>query len=110
MCTETVYSLSLSLLTILRLKIFKRKQEGFGKISKFFSGHVVGGTEVVEESDFPNGHAVLEPTTASTARLPREKMVYMAVKDTSQGQEDLSEQTLFLKHGNVKPLSSTFLM
>lgn len=60
------------------------------KMSHFFPVGV-GGTEVVEESDFPNGHAVLEPATASTGRLPREKMVYMAVKDTSQGQEDMSE-------------------
>ncbi|XP_072519474.1 zinc finger protein 711 isoform X2 [Salminus brasiliensis] len=48
----------------------------------------IGGTEVVAESDFPNGHAVLEP--ASTGRMPREKMVYMAVKDTSQGDEDIN--------------------
>lgn len=53
------------------------------------SGFVIGGTEVVAESDFPNGHAVLEP--ANAGRLPREKMVYMAVKDTSQGDEDMSE-------------------
>lgn len=57
----------------------------------FFTDHGVGGTEVVAESDFPNGHAVLESATASTGRLPREKMVYMAVKESSQGQEDISK-------------------
>lgn len=44
---------------------------------------------MVAESDFPNGHAVLEPV--GSGRLPREKMVYMAVKDTSQGEDDISE-------------------
>lgn len=44
---------------------------------------------MVAESDFRNGHAVLEPV--GSGRLPREKMVYMAVKDASQGEEDISE-------------------
>ncbi|XP_050984120.1 zinc finger protein 711 isoform X1 [Labeo rohita] len=48
----------------------------------------IGSTEVVAESDFPNGHTALEP--AGSGRLPREKMVYMAVKDTSQGEEDIN--------------------
>ncbi|KAJ8254909.1 hypothetical protein GJAV_G00198730 [Gymnothorax javanicus] len=48
----------------------------------------IGETEVVTESDFTNGHAVLEP--ASIGRLSREKMVYMAVKDSSQGVEDIN--------------------
>ncbi|XP_041930114.1 zinc finger protein 711 isoform X2 [Alosa sapidissima] len=48
----------------------------------------IGGTEVVTESDFQNGHAVLEPAVAT--RLPREKMVYMTVKDSSQGDEDMN--------------------
>ncbi|XP_017329700.1 zinc finger protein 711 isoform X4 [Ictalurus punctatus] len=81
------------------IKVYIFKTEGDEDVE-------IGGTEVVEESDFPNGHAVLEPTTASTARLPREKMVYMAVKDTSQGQEDLSnnlESHLESKHGASTP-------
>ncbi|XP_051716778.1 zinc finger protein 711 isoform X1 [Ctenopharyngodon idella] len=48
----------------------------------------IGSTEVVAESDFRNGHAVLEPV--GSGRLPREKMVYMAVKDASQGEEDIN--------------------
>ncbi|KPP68952.1 zinc finger protein 711-like, partial [Scleropages formosus] len=48
----------------------------------------IGGTEVVTESDFPNGHAVLEQ--GPVGRLSREKMVYMAVKDSSQGAEDMN--------------------
>lgn len=68
-----------------------RYWEDFSLLFFFLPDHGVGGTEVVTESEFPNGHAVLEPATASIGRLPREKMVYMAVKDTSQGQEDMSE-------------------
>ncbi|XP_034759718.1 zinc finger protein 711-like [Acipenser ruthenus] len=48
----------------------------------------IGGTEVVTESDFHNGHAVLEP--GGVGRLHREKMVYMAVKDSSQEDEDIN--------------------
>ncbi|MCJ8733903.1 hypothetical protein PDJAM_G00229060 [Pangasius djambal] len=65
------------------IKVYIFKAEGDEDVE-------IGGTEVVAESDFPNGHAVLEPATASTGRMPREKMVYMAVKDTSQGQEDMN--------------------
>lgn len=53
------------------------------------SDTAAGGTEVVTESDFHNGHAVLD--TGSVGRLSREKMVYMAVKDSCQGDEDISE-------------------
>ncbi|XP_036380617.1 zinc finger protein 711-like [Megalops cyprinoides] len=48
----------------------------------------IGGTEVVTESDFHNGHAVLEP--GGIGRSSREKMVYMAVKDSSQEDEDIN--------------------
>ncbi|XP_023689912.1 zinc finger protein 711-like isoform X1 [Paramormyrops kingsleyae] len=48
----------------------------------------IGGTEVVTESDFPNGHAGLEQ--GGVGRPQREKMVYMAVRDTSQGDEELN--------------------
>ncbi|MGH0138971.1 UNVERIFIED_CONTAM: hypothetical protein FKN15_000212 [Acipenser sinensis] len=48
----------------------------------------IGGTEVVTESDFHNGHAVLEP--GGVGRLHREKMVYMAVKDSSREDEDIN--------------------
>ena len=40
----------------------------------------------MSECDFQNGHAVLE--SGSGARLGREKMVYMAVKDPAQGDEE----------------------
>ncbi|KAL4659657.1 zinc finger protein 711-like [Arapaima gigas] len=46
----------------------------------------IGGTEVVTDSDFSNGHAVLEQ--GPIGRLSREKMVYMAVKDSSHGVVD----------------------
>lgn len=48
-----------------------------------------GGTEIVAESDFHNGHAVLE--TGGIGKLSREKMVYMAVKDPSQEDSEISE-------------------
>ena len=44
---------------------------------------------MVTESDFQNGHAVLVPATGG--RLPREKMVYMTVKDSGQGDEEMSK-------------------
>uniref|UniRef100_A0A8C1J8F6 Zinc finger protein 711 n=1 Tax=Cyprinus carpio TaxID=7962 RepID=A0A8C1J8F6_CYPCA len=60
----------------------------------------IGSTEVVAESDFPNGHTALEP--AGSGRLPREKMVYMAVKDVSQGEEDI-RSSLESKNGAATP-------
>ncbi|XP_042335537.1 zinc finger protein 711 isoform X2 [Sceloporus undulatus] len=51
----------------------------------------IGGTEIVTESDFHNGHSVagvLEQ--GGVGRVQREKMVYMAVKDSSQEDEDIS--------------------
>ena len=41
------------------------------------------------ESDFQNGHAVLEQ--GSMGKMSREKMVYMAVKDPSQEEADMSK-------------------
>lgn len=49
---------------------------------------------MVAESDFHNGHTALE--LAGSGRLSREKMVYMAVKDISQGEEDISEFSISL--------------
>ncbi|XP_046906356.1 zinc finger protein 711-like [Hypomesus transpacificus] len=48
----------------------------------------IGGTEIVAESDFQNGHAVLEQ--GSMGKMSREKMVYMAVKDPSQEEADMN--------------------
>ncbi|XP_077341157.1 zinc finger protein 711 [Lithobates pipiens] len=50
----------------------------------------IGGTEIVTESDFQNGHPVAGVLEQSgLARVPREKMVYMAVKDSCQEDEDI---------------------
>ncbi|KAJ8348207.1 hypothetical protein SKAU_G00267960 [Synaphobranchus kaupii] len=48
----------------------------------------IGGTEVVTGSDFHSGHALIDP--GSISRPLREKMVYMAVKDSSQEDEDIN--------------------
>ncbi|PKU45098.1 hypothetical protein llap_4603 [Limosa lapponica baueri] len=51
----------------------------------------IGGTEVVTESDFHNGHSVAGVIEqGGVGRMQREKMVYMAVKDSSQEDEDIS--------------------
>ncbi|XP_038604443.1 zinc finger protein 711 isoform X3 [Tachyglossus aculeatus] len=51
----------------------------------------IGGTEIVTESDFHNGHSVAGVIEqGGVGRVQREKMVYMAVKDTSQEDEDIS--------------------
>ncbi|XP_067853007.1 zinc finger protein 711 isoform X3 [Heptranchias perlo] len=42
----------------------------------------IGETEVIAENDYQNGHTILDQ--GNVGRLPREKMVYMAVKDPSQ--------------------------
>ncbi|XP_028923656.1 zinc finger protein 711 isoform X2 [Ornithorhynchus anatinus] len=47
--------------------------------------------EIVTESDFHNGHSVAGVIEqGGVGRVQREKMVYMAVKDTSQEDEDIS--------------------
>ncbi|OPJ89640.1 zinc finger protein 711 isoform A [Patagioenas fasciata monilis] len=51
----------------------------------------IGGTEIVTESDFHNGHPVAGVIEqGGVGRMQREKMVYMAVKDSSQEDEDIS--------------------
>lgn len=53
---------------------------------------VPGGTEIVTESDFHNGHSVAGVIEqGGVGRMQREKMVYMAVKDSSQEDEDISK-------------------
>ncbi|CAI5799300.1 zinc finger protein 711 isoform X1 [Podarcis lilfordi] len=57
----------------------------------------IGGTEIVTESDFHNGHSVagvLEQ--GGVGRVQREKMLYMAVKDSSQEDEDISKNFIFV--------------
>lgn len=52
----------------------------------------IGGTEIVTESDFHNGHSVAGVIEqGGVGRVQREKMVYMAVKDSSQEDEDISK-------------------
>ncbi|XP_063102227.1 zinc finger protein 711 isoform X3 [Cavia porcellus] len=48
----------------------------------------IGGTEIVTESEYPSGHTVAGVLDQS--RMQREKMVYMAVKDSSQEEDDIS--------------------
>ncbi|XP_027695891.1 zinc finger protein 711 isoform X3 [Vombatus ursinus] len=52
----------------------------------------IGGTEVVTESDFHNGHSVpgVLEQQGCVGRMQQEKMVYMAVKDSSHEGEDLN--------------------
>ncbi|XP_068963824.1 zinc finger protein 711 isoform X4 [Petaurus breviceps papuanus] len=52
----------------------------------------IGGTEVVTESDFYNGHSVpgVLEQQGCVGRMQQEKMVYMAVKDPSHEGEDRS--------------------
>lgn len=55
-----------------------------------------GGTEIVTESDFHNGHSVAGVIEqGGVGRVQREKMVYMAVKDSSQEDEDISKRNRF---------------
>ncbi|XP_053555319.1 zinc finger protein 711 isoform X2 [Bombina bombina] len=74
------------------------KEDGFGsEVIKVYifkaeaeNDVEIGGTEIVTESDFHNGHTVtgiIEPS--SLGRMPREKMLYMAVKDPSQEDENI---------------------
>lgn len=51
--------------------------------------NIQGGTEIVTESEYPSGHTVAGVLDQS--RMQREKMVYMAVKDSSQEEDDISK-------------------
>ncbi|XP_036160008.1 zinc finger protein 711 isoform X3 [Myotis myotis] len=48
------------------------------------------GTEIVTESEYTNGHSVAGVLDQS--RMQREKMVYMAVKDSSQEEDDIIDE------------------
>ncbi|XP_075394833.1 zinc finger protein 711 isoform X2 [Tenrec ecaudatus] len=50
----------------------------------------IGGTEIVTESEYTNGHSVAGVLDQS--RMQREKMVYMAVKDSSQEADDTRDE------------------
>lgn len=62
------------------IKVYIFKAEGDEDVD-------LGGTEIIAESDYHNGHVVLEQ--GSIGKLSREKMLYMALKDPSQ--EDCGE-------------------
>ncbi|ELV11366.1 Zinc finger protein 711 [Tupaia chinensis] len=48
----------------------------------------IGGTEIVTESEYTSGHSVAGVLDQN--RMQREKMVYMAVKDSSQEEDDIT--------------------
>ncbi|EAW98565.1 zinc finger protein 6 (CMPX1), isoform CRA_c, partial [Homo sapiens] len=50
----------------------------------------IGGTEIVTESEYTSGHSVAGVLDQS--RMQREKMVYMAVKDSSQEEDDIRDE------------------
>eukprot|EP00063_Salmo_salar_P079484 XP_014054319.1 PREDICTED: zinc finger protein 711-like [Salmo salar] len=50
----------------------------------------IGGTEVVSESDFHNGHHAVLESGGGSRHGRGERMVYMAVKDHAQSEEDIN--------------------
>ncbi|XP_041692570.2 zinc finger protein 711-like isoform X1 [Coregonus clupeaformis] len=50
----------------------------------------IGGTEVESESDFHNGHHVVRESGGGGRHGRGEKMVYMAVKDHTQSEEEIN--------------------
>uniref|UniRef100_H0VEP4 Zinc finger protein 711 n=1 Tax=Cavia porcellus TaxID=10141 RepID=H0VEP4_CAVPO len=69
----------------------------------------IGGTEIVTESEYPSGHTVAGVLDQS--RMQREKMVYMAVKDSSQEEDDINERRVSRRYEDCQasgnPLDST---
>lgn len=47
-----------------------------------------GGTEVITEDDYQNGHPDLEAASSGRLGVGRDKMVYMAVKNHPKEEED----------------------
>ncbi|XP_072483246.1 zinc finger protein 711 isoform X2 [Notamacropus eugenii] len=68
----------------------------------------IGGTEVVTESDFHNGHSVpgVLEQQGCVGRMQREKMVYMAVKDSSREGEDLRDESLSQRYEDCEASGS----
>uniref|UniRef100_A0A8C5CN54 Zinc finger protein 711 n=1 Tax=Gadus morhua TaxID=8049 RepID=A0A8C5CN54_GADMO len=54
----------------------------------------LGGTEVITEDDYQNGHP--DPEAASSGRLGvgRDKMIYMSVKNRTKDDEDMNESDM----------------
>lgn len=51
-----------------------------------------GGTEVITEDDYQNGHPDLEAASSGRLGVGRDKMVYMAVKNTIKEEEEEAEE------------------
>lgn len=52
-----------------------------------------GGTEVITEDDYQNGHPDLEAASSGRLGVGRDKMVYMAVKNPPKEEEDDEDDT-----------------
>lgn len=52
-----------------------------------------GGTEVITEDDYQNGHPDLEAASSGRLGVGRDKMVYMAVKSEPKEEEDDDEDS-----------------
>lgn len=52
-----------------------------------------GGTEVITEDDYQNGHPDLEAASSGRLGVGRDKMVYMAVKNHPKEEEDDEDDT-----------------
>lgn len=59
--------------------------------SVFFFVCLPGGTEVITEDDYQNGHPDLEAASSGRLGVGRDKMVYMAVKNHPKEDEDDDE-------------------
>ena len=60
--------------------------QGFDLIVNFVP--FPGGTEVITEDDYQNGHPDLEAASSGRLGVGRDKMVYMAVKNHPKIEED----------------------
>lgn len=52
-----------------------------------------GGTEVITEDDYQNGHPDLEAASSGRLGVGRDKMVYMAVKNHPKEEEDDDDES-----------------
>lgn len=55
---------------------------------KLFFCSLPGGTEVITEDDYQNGHPDLEAASSGRLGVGRDKMVYMAVKNHPKEEDD----------------------
>ncbi|XP_031222989.1 zinc finger protein 711 isoform X2 [Mastomys coucha] len=66
----------------------------------------IGGTEIVTESEYTSGHSV--PGVLDQSRMQREKMVYMAVKDSSQEENEINERRVSRRYEDCQATGNTF--